>query len=185
MEELKQQLRQNYANWTVFLKEQGPQQLMVNYEDVRRIANVFEKTPVTLRLLSETFSPENNPNPTIAIGYMRGWLMFLNDFLNINKGIPAAIMDQLAYTLYTRHSWLTLADLKLIFDFILESRYGTFYGSIDTQRIMTSFAEYARERKDIEIKMKEKEVENLKQDEREHFVPDFSKYKNLQNLFGK
>lgn len=181
MEKLKKQLRQNYANFTDFMKEQGPQQLMVNYEDVHRITDVFTKTPVTLKLLSETFSADENP--TLALTYMRGWLLFLNDFLNINKGIPAAIIDQLAYTIITRHRWITLADLKLIFDFILESRYGTFYGSIDTQRIITSFAEYARERKNVEIKMKEKEVEQLKQEEREYVVPDFSKFPTLKNLF--
>lgn len=183
MEELKQQLRQNYANWVDFLKDQGPQQLMVNYEHVHRIADVFSEKPVTLLLLSETFSADGDPE--LPLDYMDKWLRFLNEFLNINRGIPTGIINQLAYTIITRHRWITLADLKLIFDFILESRYGTFYGSIDTQRIITSFAEYARERKNVEIKMKEKEVEQLKQEEREYVVPDFSKYENLKNFFQR
>ena len=100
-----------------------------------------------------------------GLEYLAMYIAYMNVFLNINKGIPEHIIKQLGYIIYQRYNYFTLADLKLLFDHILESRYGTFYGSIDTQRIISSFYEYANERKAALIKLREAEVNRMKEEE--------------------
>lgn len=160
-EELKKQLLADYPTWEAFVKAQDPRQLIVNYDQVQRLSDVFRATPVTLLLLSETYSLKNN---LAGLDYLSRWITFLNDFLNINKGIPQQYVSPLAYILYAEYDYFYLADLKLLINFILESRYGPFYGSIDTQRIVSSFFYYNRERNEVFGRV----VERLKKQENDN-----------------
>lgn len=180
-EELKESILKNYPNWETFMKDQEPRRLIVNYDNVTRIDDVYHSSNITLELLSEIYPMKD----TLAgLNYMTKWIIFLNEFLNINKGIQAQYIGQLAYILYSKHNDLRLSDLKLITDFILESRYGTFYGSIDTQRIVSSFYEYKRERNETFAKIEaKKQAEEKRQTRQEDYVlPDFSKYQNLKKF---
>lgn len=163
MEELKKQLQQTFPSWQAFVKAQDPKQLIVNYDSIRRLSDVYESTPVTLALLTDCYPLKET---FAGLDYLSRWLTFLNDFLNINKGIPTQFLGQLAYTLYAKYNHFRLSDLKLLFDFILESRYGTFYGSIDTQRIVSSFFEYNRERNDVFRRIEEEEARRKKEEAR-------------------
>ncbi len=185
MEELKKQIKEQYPTWQSFVKEQDPTQLIVNYDSISRISDVYDATPVTLEFLNSIYPLKN---AAAGMNYLIGWLIFLNDFLNINKGIPQKFMNHLAYTLYAKYKHFKLADLKLLFDYVLESRYGTFYGSIDTQRIVSSFFEYNRERHEIFAKIEEKmneEAKRLDRENIEYVEIDFTKFKNLTKLMEK
>lgn len=183
MEELKKQIKQQFPTWQEFVKEQDPAQLIINYDSITRLSDIYDATPVTLQLIHEIYPLKNN---SAGMNYLCAWLAFLNDFLNINKGIQQKYLNHLAYSLYAKYRYFKLADLKLLLDFILESRYGTFYGSIDTQRIVSSFFEYSRERNETFRKIDERIEEERKKQEREtaeYHPVDFSKFTNLTKLF--
>lgn len=181
MEKLKQQILQDYPSWQEFVKGQSPEQLVVNYDFVTSLYKVYETSPFTLELLTELY-----PRTQSYAGYeyLEMWLRFLNDFLNINKGIQPQYIKQLSYILYAKYRHLRLSDLKLLFDYILESRYGTFYGSIDSQRIVSSFYEYNKERSDLFAKIEAQQVEAAKKAEKDkpYTPPDLSKYPNIARL---
>lgn len=172
-------IKGKYSSLEEFLKEQGPTQLIVNYDDVTKIYQVFSKTQITLEIIDNCFQ-ESRKNS--AVEYLSEWLLMLNDFLNINKVIPAKSIRQLAYMLYKKHSQFTLADLKLLFEFILESKYGVFYGSVDTQTIITSFAQYSRERRNEQIKIEEqarRDEAEKSRNSKEGVPVDLQKYPNI------
>lgn len=181
MKKLKQQILQDYPSWPEFVKGQSPEQLVVNYDFVISLYKVYETTPITLDLLTELY-----PRTQSYAGYeyLEMWLKFLNEFLNINKGLQAQYIKQLSYILYAKYQHLRLSDLKLLFDYILESRYGTFYGSIDSQRIVSSFYEYNKERTDLfaKIETQQKEAEKKAEKDKPYSPPDLSKYPNIARL---
>lgn len=159
-------LQQNFKSFKQFLQEQGPSNLMLNYNHVTIIANVFQNTKISLNAINGAFKDTTDA----GYEYMHEWIKFLNEFLNIRNGLQHSMMQTLALNCYNKYGYFTLADLKLLLDFILESKYGTFYGSVDTQRILTSFSEYARERREFEDKLIQKEKERRKKEENEKRV---------------
>lgn len=175
------QLLNSYPNWSDFVKNQSPEQLIVNYDFVSSIWDVYETSPITLNLLTEVYPLKQS---FAGYEYLDNWLRYLNDFLNINKGLQTQYIKQLSYMLYAKYNHFRLSDLKLLFNYILESRYGTFYGSIDSQRIVSSFFEYNRERTNEFEKIEEKKREAAKKAEKDkpYSPPDFSKYKNISML---
>ena len=184
MTELEKQVLGEYADWQKFVKGQSPEQLAVNYDFVNNLYDVYETSPITLKFLTELFPRKES---YAGYEYLGLWLRYLNDFLNINKGLQTQYINQLSYILYAKYNHFRLSDLKLLFEFVLESRYGTFYGSIDTQRISSSFHEYNRERNEIfgKIREKEKEAEKKEAYSKTATLPDFSRLPNLAKLLGK
>lgn len=177
-------IKERYPDSKSFLAEQGPLQLIVNYDDVTKIMDVFSKTEISLLIIDEAFMSENKK---LGVIYVAEWLAMLNDFLNINKTIPTKSIKQLAYMIFKRHSYLTLADLKLLFEFILESKYGVFYGSVDTQTILTSFSQYSVERKEVINKIREqqqKQMAERQRDNKEGVPLDPEKYKNVARFLN-
>lgn len=184
MVELEKQILEKYADWQKFVSDQSPEQLVVNYDFVNNFYDVYETSPISLKLLTDIY-PRNGSYA--GYEYLGLWLRYLNDFLNINKGLQPQYIKQLSYILYAKYNHFRISDLKLLFDYILESRYGTFYGSIDTQRVSSSFYEYNRERNDVFIKIieKEKEAEKNEAFKKSATKPDFSRLPNLAKLLGK
>lgn len=182
MSNLAQQIFDKYPSWPAFLQDQSPEQLIVNYDFVNNFNDVYNTSDITLKFLSDLY---NLKKSYAGYEYLERWLNFLNDFLNINKGLQPGVIKQLSYILYAKYSHFRLSDLKLLFNYILDSRYGTFYGSIDTQRIASSFYEYNLERKDAFLKIEAKLAEQEKKDDRNKTfgLPDFSKYPNLAPYF--
>jgi len=173
MVELEKQILEKYADWQKFVSDQSPEQLVVNYDFVNNFYDVYETSPISLKLLTDIY-PRNGSYA--GYEYLGLWLRYLNDFLNINKGLQPQYIKQLSYILYAKYNHFRISDLKLLFDYILESRYGTFYGSIDTQRVSSSFYEYNRERNDVFIKIIEKEkrqekTKRLKSRRQTRFLP--------------
>lgn len=145
---------QSFGNWKIFLDNFSPKQMVVNFDNVRNIYDVLREERLSLSTLSEIYPIEKS---IAGFEFMKEWIEFLNVFSNINKILPKQVIHPLAYTLYSRYSRFTLADLKVVFDFILEGRYGTFYGSVDTQLILSAFAKYNADRIDSEKKLWEQQ----------------------------
>lgn len=183
MDNLIKEIQLKYPNWNGFLSDQSPEQLLVNYDFVNNFSDIYATSPITLNFLTNLYKL---PKSYAGYEYLEKWLHFLNDFLNINKGLQPGIIKQLSYMLYARYNHFRLSDMKLLFNHILDSRYGTFYGSIDTQRIVSSFYEYNLERKDAFLKIKAKMDEEEKKRERERpaGLPDFDRFPNLKKYFA-
>lgn len=179
MENLIKEIQLKYPNWNGFLSDQSPEQLLVNYDFVNNFSDIYTTSPITLNFLTDLYKL---PKSYAGYEYLEKWLLFLNDFLNINKGLQPGIIKQLSYMLYARYNHFRLSDMKLLFNHILDSRYGTFYGSIDTQRIVSSFYEYSNERKDAFLKIEAKmaEEEKKKQRERPAGLPDYNRFPSLK-----
>jgi hypothetical protein len=95
-----------------------------------------------------------------GIDYFAQWLKFFNRFSNINKEMPMDIIRWAAIDLYSKYSHLYFADLKVLFECLLEAKYGKFYGSVDTVLIMSAFLHYDEERSRIlNEEKKRKEIE--------------------------
>lgn len=178
MSDLKQQIFDRYPSWPAFLQDQSPEQLIVNYDFVNNFNDVYTTSDITLKLLTELYKLKKS---YAGYEYLERWLNFLNDFLNINKGLQPGVIKQLSYILYAKYSHFRLSDMKLLFNYILDSRYGTFYGSIDTQRISSSFFGYSNERKEAFTKIEKEIEERQKQSGRDtpSQLPDYNKHPDL------
>lgn len=181
MNDLEKQLLQDYPTWSDFVKDQSPEQLVVNYDFVNNLFDVYETSPISLIFLTNIYPRKQS---YAGFEYLDLWLRFLNDFLNINKGLQTQYIKQLSYMLYAKYNHFRLSDLKLLFYYILESRYGTFYGSIDTQRIVSSFFDYNREREETfgKIRDRERAAEKKAENEKPYTPPDLSKYENIYGI---
>ena len=178
MNKLEKQIFDKYPSWPAFLQDQSPEQLIVNYDFVNNFNDVYNTSDITLKFLSDLY---NLKKSYAGYEYLERWLNFLNDFLNINKGLQPGVIKQLSYILYAKYSHFRLSDLKLLFNYILDSRYGTFYGSIDTQRISSSFFGYSNERKEAFTKIEKEIEERQKQSGRDtpSQLPDYNKHPDL------
>lgn len=181
MNDLEKQLLKEYPNWQDFINGQSPEQLVVNYDFVNSLSDVHGTSPITLLLLTKIYPRKQS---YAGFEYIDLWLRFLNDFLNINKGLQSQYIKQLSYMLYSKYNYFRLSDLKLLFNYILESRYGTFYGSIDSQRIVSSFFEYNQERKEAFARIEEKQraAEKKAEKEKPYTPPDLTKYENIYGI---
>lgn len=181
-------LLEKFENFENFKSKISPAQLLVEYGNIRRFHDVYKCDRITLFTITEAFPIKNK---IAGMMYLHDWFTHLNDFLNINKGIQPKQIAQLSFMMYSKYGELCLADLKLIFEYILESRYGTFYGSVDTQRLSTSFYEYYRERADAFKRLQYEEAEMLKSKEKEEIITDYQlsdiarkTIENLQKNYG-
>lgn len=73
------QLLNSYPNWSDFVKNQSPEQLIVNYDFVSSFWDVYETSPITLNLLTEVYPIKQS---IAGYEYLDNWLRYLNDFLN-------------------------------------------------------------------------------------------------------
>lgn len=180
---LENEIINKYPSWEGFLQDQSPEQLIVNYDFVNNFYDIYNTSDINLKFLTKLYPLKKS---YAGYEYLERWLHFLNDFLNINKGLQPGVIKQLSYILYKRYSHFRLSDLKLLFTYILDSRYGTFYGSIDTQRISSSFYEYDNERRDSFAKIDAQKQEDLKREERSRpaGMPDLDKFPNLKRIFS-
>ena len=133
--------RQSYNTYKNFLVDYKPEQLLVLYDDINSIAQSVVCVRLTVEDVNAVYSYDKFP---AGVDYVEKWLDFLNRFSNINK--PLVETKAVAYMLYNDYKHFHLADLKVLFKLLMMGEYGSFYGSVDAQRILTAFASYARER---------------------------------------
>ncbi|MBD8349367.1 DUF6633 family protein [Dysgonomonas sp. HGC4] len=126
-----------YPTFDSFLKDYSPAQLLIVYSHVTTIEESVIKNGLTLEDINCMYT-QNGSMP--GAEYVEKWLKFLNDFSNINK--PLTETRAVSVMIYPLYKYFRLADMKLIFDKIMRSEYGPFYGSVDAQRILTSFFKY-------------------------------------------
>jgi len=136
-----------YPTYPKFFNDYKPAQLLVTYDDVNTIEQSLSIPRMTIDDIRIIY-PEENKN--CSVDYLVNWLGFINRLSNINK--PLTELDSVAYMIYKDHKMLYLSDLKIIFEKIMKAEYGTFYGSVDAQRILYAFVQYATERNLLDSK---------------------------------
>lgn len=142
LSEIQLKTRQSYKTYKDFLDDYKPEQLIVIYDDI----NTIEQSVLCVRLtIDDVDKVYSGDKFSAGIDYLSKWLDFVNRFSNINK--PLVEIKAVAIMIFTDYKHLHLSDLKVLFKNLMIGAYGSFYGSVDAQRILTAFATYSMERK--------------------------------------
>lgn len=99
----------------------------------------------------------NAPAPTLgtlqrekskdfAIGLTMGWLVYLNDILNLNKPMTEDQIELCAIEVNETYYTLKISDLTFLFKKIISGSYGEFYESLTIPKVLSFFREYFEER---------------------------------------
>ena len=146
--------------WQQFFEAYRPEGLILQYMKVDNVYKSVRDKRLSLADINahygECFHRERKFD--FGILYIYEWLLYLNSVSNINKPLPAKSMEQLSLILYTKYYLFYLSDFKLVLEGILESKYGKFYGSVDSQLIMSAFKEYSESRKVAIAKIKSRSI---------------------------
>ena len=79
------------------------------------------------------------------------WLVFVNDFLNLNKPMTEAQIRLCATHILKEFNYLKMSDLSFLFNRIITGQYGEFYESLTIAKVMTFFREYEKEHTEAAI----------------------------------
>jgi len=159
LNEIQQAIHDKYPSYDLFMKEQDPQQLLVNYSDIHEIKEVISKRRITIKEMQDIYSTDTfSP----GIDYFAKWLSFFNKFSNLNKTMPPDTIEWVSVHLNSKYCHFYFADLKVIFEQFLETKRGKFYGSVDAVCIMSGFLSYDLDRKRIMDQAKEQKVAERK-----------------------
>jgi hypothetical protein len=118
----------------------------------------------------------NLPNPTIALfarekgkdfteGLLMGWLVYLNDMLNLNKPMTEDQIEMCAISILEEFSALKMTDLTLLFKKIISGQYGELYESLSIAKVLTYFRNYFDERCNVAGQISLSSHNELKSDE--------------------
>lgn len=99
----------------------------------------------------------NAPAPTLGtiqreksrnftIGLVMGWLVYLNDILNLNKPMSEDQIELCAIEITDEFYSLKISDLTFLFRRIIAGQYGEFYESLSISKVLTFFRNYFDER---------------------------------------
>lgn len=130
-------LFQKFPKYELFWEHFKPSNLSLLYEDIVTVEESIAQVRISIEDIRILYSVKNIH---AGIDYLSKWVDYLQDFLNINNRLKK--VQDVAAVLYRDHRHLYLSDLTIIFNGILGSEYGRFYGSVDSQTIITSFRVY-------------------------------------------
>lgn len=91
-----------------------------------------------------TFAREKGKD--FAIGLVMGWLVYLNDILNLNKPMTEDQIELCAIEVNNTFYSLKISDLTFLFKKIISGSYGEFYESLTIPKVLTFFRVYYDER---------------------------------------
>lgn len=127
----------SYPTYENFLSVLHPNKMLVAFADITSIEQSISKKRISLEDVDVYYQ---RPGFSPAVDYLEKWLEFLNQFSNINK--PLIEKKAVAFMIYSKRKHFFLTDLKILFCEIMDGRHGTFFGSVDAQRILYAFAQY-------------------------------------------
>ena len=130
----------------------------------------------------------NAPAPTLgtlqrektkdfAIGLTMGWLVYLNDILNLNKPMTEDQIELCAIEINETYYSLKISDLTFLFKKIISGAYGEFYESLTIPKVLSFFREYFEER----CQLAEQQSQRTHCDTKSH--AEFNYSKNIKRIF--
>lgn len=84
-----------------------------------------------------------------TIGLVMGWLVYLNDILNLNKPMTEDQVELCALEIVDAHYTLKMSDLTYLFRKIISGTYGEFYESLTVAKVLSFFRDYFEQRCNI------------------------------------
>lgn len=82
-------------------------------------------------------------------GLVMGWLVYLNDILNLNKPMTEDQVELCALEIVDAHYTLKMSDLTYLFRRIISGTYGEFYESLTVAKVLSFFRDYFEQRCNI------------------------------------
>lgn len=130
----------------------------------------------------------NAPAPTLgtlqrektkdfAIGLTMGWLVYLNDILNLNKPMTEDQIELCAIEINEAYYSLKISDLTFLFKKIISGAYGEFYESLTIPKVLSFFREYFEER----CQLAEQQSQRIHADTKSQ--SEFNYSKNIKRIF--
>lgn len=130
----------------------------------------------------------NAPAPTLgtlqrektkdfAIGLTMGWLVYLNDILNLNKSMTEDQIELCSIEINETYYSLKISDLTFLFKKIISGAYGEFYESLTIPKVLSFFREYFEER----CQLAEQQSQRTHADTKSH--AEFNYSKNIKRIF--
>lgn len=113
-----------------------------------------------------------------AIGLTMGWLVYLNDILNLNKPMTEDQIELCAIEIVETYYTLKMSDLTFLFKKIISGAYGEFYESLSIPKVLSFFRHYFEERCTL--------AEHQSQRHHDDFASrsEFNYSRNLQRIFN-
>lgn len=94
-------------------------------------------------------------------GMVMGWLVYLNDILNLNKPMTEDQIEMAATEIVNEYYSLKFSDLTLLFKRIISGTYGEFYESLSIPKVLSFFRTYFEERCDIAMQQSQRDHNNF------------------------
>ncbi|KAF2518373.1 hypothetical protein E0W68_09625 [Flavobacterium salilacus subsp. salilacus] len=91
-------------------------------------------------------SIQRDKNPAFANALVMGWLVYLNDILNLNKPMTEEQIELCAQEVNNTYYSLKMSDLTYLFKKIISGQYGEFYESLTIAKVLSFFRDYFEER---------------------------------------
>ena len=79
-------------------------------------------------------------------GLLMGWLVYLNEILNLNKPMTEDQIEMCAIDIANDYYALKISDLTLLFKRIISGEFGEFYESLSIPKVLSFFRAYFEER---------------------------------------
>lgn len=79
-------------------------------------------------------------------GLVMGWLVYLNDMLNLNKPMTEDQIELCALEITEAYYTLKMSDLTYLFRKIISGTYGEFYESLTVAKMLSFFRDYFEQR---------------------------------------
>lgn len=113
---------------------------MRKFKQVATVQKALEQHTPTLGKLTKIMGE-------LAVeSYMKLWLIDLNEALNLKRPLTETQIDQIAFFIVQEYRNLSIADISLIFKKAKMGRYGDFYESLNSAKILLWFSNYFNER---------------------------------------
>lgn len=119
---------------------------------------------------------QREKNKDFAIGLIMGWLVYLNDILNLNKPMTEDQIELCAIEVIETYYTLRMSDLTFLFKKIISGGYGEFYESLTIPKVLSFFREYFEER----CQLAEQQTQRLHNDTTS--MAEFNYSKNLRRV---
>jgi hypothetical protein len=98
-------------------------------------------------------------------GLIMGWLVYLNDILNLNKPMSEDQIEMCATEILNEFYGFKFSDLTLIFKRIISGAYGEFYEALSIPKILSWFRQYFEERCELAMQQSQKKHKDFNSDE--------------------
>ena len=84
-----------------------------------------------------------------TVALVMGWLVYLNDILNLNKPMTEDQVELCALEVVEAYYTLKMSDLTYLFRKIISGTYGEFYESLTVAKVLSFFRDYFEHRCNI------------------------------------